>query len=126
VVEYNLGKYDEALADFNSGLKYEPNQPIAYRKRGMIKVIKKDYDGAMQDLDKALTLNPRLAHAYIDKGQIMYIKGKYDIALSYLDTAIEIDPAIKDAFNSRAVIRMAMKDTLGAQEDGQRAAAMPD
>ena len=54
-----MGNADEAIAEFNKALSYEPTNPNALFNRGLVKLRgKKDNAGAIADWEKLLAANP--------------------------------------------------------------------
>ncbi|HVM92014.1 MAG TPA: tetratricopeptide repeat protein [Terriglobales bacterium] len=54
-----MGNADEAIAEFNKSLTYEPNKPNTLFNRGMVKWQgKMDINGAVADWEKLLATNP--------------------------------------------------------------------
>jgi tetratricopeptide (TPR) repeat protein len=63
-------QYDNAIEAYTESIKYEPENGLAYRKRGHAKVILDRYQDALRDLDSALLILPEEYHGYllIDRG----------------------------------------------------------
>src|SRR5207302_8344603 len=49
-----------------------PQNPAAYRNRGLVYYDQKDYDKAIADYSTAIRLDPKFADAYYDRG-VVYI-----------------------------------------------------
>jgi len=55
-VAYNRkGEYDRTIADFDDGIRLNPNYAKAYNDRGVVYASKRDYARAIADYDQALT-----------------------------------------------------------------------
>ncbi len=60
---FYLGKYDEAIADYNQVIKLKPKYAEAYSNRGNVYKKLKKYDEAIADYEKFIELaksNPKL------------------------------------------------------------------
>ena len=88
---YELGAYDQALADFETLATTSDNLFLeeviliftvgAYHYLGQ-------YERAIEDYDQALEINPQLAEAYNNRG-LAYL-GQYERAIEDYDQALEI------------------------------------
>lgn len=80
-VNYALGKYADALYDFNKCLSYDDSIPAAYYCRAKIYMLKEDYDAAIADLDlttqKAIALQPIYWKARLLKGECHILRQEY-------------------------------------------------
>jgi len=68
---YNkIGKYDEAIADFNKALELPTgnSSPILYNNRGCAYVALGQYNKALVDFKKATEIDPNFAVAYLGEG----------------------------------------------------------
>ena len=55
----NLGRYNEAVADFTAVINATPNDPEAYRRRGLAYRLAKNYGKAADDFRAVLRLEAR-------------------------------------------------------------------
>jgi len=70
-----MGKADEAIAEFDRALSYEPNNPNTLFNRGLVKQQgKKDIAGAIADWEKLLAVSP--AYEARDKVKQMIVEAK--------------------------------------------------
>jgi tetratricopeptide (TPR) repeat protein len=53
-----LGKLDEAMNDYNTGIDLDPNDALAYNNRAILWREKRDLDRAIADLTKAISIDP--------------------------------------------------------------------
>jgi tetratricopeptide (TPR) repeat protein len=70
VVEYRLGHYEDAIADFTKAIELKPNFAEAYHNRGNTKHILEDYEGAIADFTKAIEYKEDFAKAYFNRGLV--------------------------------------------------------
>lgn len=76
---YNLlvqGKFNEALAAFNSSLKADPNNATTFNNLGIALSGLGRYEEALQAFDKAIRLNPNFASAFYNKGIVFQALGR--------------------------------------------------
>ncbi|RCV64144.1 Tetratricopeptide (TPR) repeat containing protein [Methanophagales archaeon] len=102
---YELGRYDEAIVDFQTLIDdYESHyEPLAYRYLGMIYTEKGDEDKAKENYDKAVGLysgqiesTPDSYGLYNDRGLCYLGLGEYDSAISDFEKVIELEPNYVD------------------------------
>src|SRR5581483_8350318 len=63
-----VGKTEEALADFNKAISLDANFGQAFANRGLIYRKTKRLDLAMADYERALALDPNYAPAWLGRG----------------------------------------------------------
>jgi len=76
-----LGRYQEAISDYNRAIALNPAYVAAYYNRGMASQDLGEYDQAISDFNKVIQLDPGEAAAYCHRGMIYYIKEEYGRAL---------------------------------------------
>ena len=77
------GNFDQAMKEFNDGLKAKPNDPMLLTLRGTVYRCKGQNDKALADFNQAMAVNPKFAKAYYARGQVYFDLG--DFAKSYED-----------------------------------------
>lgn len=101
-IDYGKKKmYDEAIAEFNKAIEYEPGCAKAYLNRGIAYLMKGRHDEALEDYDKAIELDPALPDAHLNRGTVYVSKGMYAEAIADYTRTIELDPNIADAYYNR-------------------------
>ena len=122
----NLKDYKGATANFTKAIELNPDDALAYLKRGVSKNNLKDYKGAIADYTKAIELNPDDALAYLKRGvskdNLKDDKG----AIADYTKAIEIDPDNALAYSNRASKHKNLNDLNGACADWRKAASLGD
>jgi len=100
----DLGRFSEAIEDFNFVIYYNPrvagyydNRQNAYRRSGRL-------DEALKDANKAIQLAPSYAFVFRGRANVYNDMGKYDLAVSDYSSAIQIDPADGGLFVDRGKI----------------------
>jgi tetratricopeptide (TPR) repeat protein len=91
---------DEAMKNFDEGLRLAPSDPWNYIIRGWLWSRQKEYDKAIQDFDAAIRLDPRQNlcqyYAYVDRGRAWNGKRDYGKAIEDFDEAIRLWPESAD------------------------------
>ena len=111
--EASLGRYDEAISDYDKAIQLEPDYAGAYDNRGSAKASLGRYDEAISDYDKAIQLEPDYAGAYDNRGSAKASLGRYDEAISDYDKAIQLEPDYAGAYDNRG----SAKASLGRYDE---------
>jgi len=100
VVNAEMGLMDDALNDFDKGLKLSKmekmNPTVIYLDRGKVYMLRREYEKALADFNRALRTDPRLAQAYFARGVVYEERGKDGLALEDYKRAVRFggDPRI--------------------------------
>jgi len=116
------GRYEEALAAYNTSLTYDADNASAYTYRGAVLHRLGRIDDAMRDFDHALILNPNKRQAWIAKASVYIDTGEYILAEQNARRAIEVADAdsgkgVADAY----LIHGFVLNRLGRYEQALRA-----
>jgi len=98
VMKVALGRIDEAMADYNSGLALDPDLGDGYVDRGAALITLKRYDEAIADINKGIGLGQTYEHVgYYNRGVAEFFLGR--VTQSYYDfkKASEIAPEFTPA-----------------------------
>ena len=101
--KYNLGKYQEAIKDFNEAIKLNPKYVVVFNNRGMSKYNLGQYDDAIKDFDEAIKLNSEEPTVFANRGISKYDLGQYDEAIKDFDEAIKLNPEDSTVFVNRGM-----------------------
>jgi tetratricopeptide (TPR) repeat protein len=85
-----------------------PNNPLAYRARGLVRMVLNDYPGALEDYTHAISLAPNFGDALLSRGNLYVTLGDYTRADADLTRLIELEPARETAYFNRAVARASL------------------
>lgn len=124
VNKYESGNYEGAVEDFNQAIKLDPQNALAYNRRGDAYYRLGDYEQAQADSSQAIVLNPQDANAYFDRGFAFSALGKYKEAIADYTQAIKLNSKNAYAYYGRGLARVQLKDNKGAIEDFSKAIAL--
>ena len=87
--------YREAVSDYDSVVKYNPENMLVYSNRGirygtLYTYDKKYWEMARDDFDNAIRLQPDYADNYYNKGWLLFIAGDKNAACDLWQTADEL------------------------------------
>jgi len=85
-------RFDEAIAELDRALEFDPAMASAYANRGVFKSILKRYEEALADCDRALELEPEQHVALATRGGVNLELQRYAEALEDLDRAVRVAP----------------------------------
>ncbi len=72
----------EAMNSFERATMADPNNALAYYRKGQLNVRSRNYNDAKAAFEKAIALNPNYAPAYNALAETYFYAGKYDDALA--------------------------------------------
>lgn len=87
-----LGKYSEAIADFDLASELDPDNPQYYCQRGDIHIRLGQLDTAIEDFTTALRYSPRLLWGFQGRGRAYFAKGNGEQALADFNEALRLKP----------------------------------
>lgn len=99
-----LNDKESALKDLNEALRLNPNDDIALRNRGQLKIVQGDFLESINDFDEAIKISPENPHSFhcraFAKYKINDKKGAKEDWKKALDMGYEIaSKALKDYFH---------------------------
>lgn len=95
------GRLDEALLAYQQAIQADPNDPVAYRRKGYILNQLQRFEEALTALREAIRLDPSYAHSYVAQGEALSGLRRYQEALAAYQRALELDPALPNAQSGR-------------------------
>jgi len=111
------GEFEEALSEFNKGIKLNPNNSQAYNDRALINESLKNYYNAISDYSKSIEINPNSSITYTNRGIMKNKLKMYATAIQDFDRAIVINSKSSAAFLNRGVSKYFLKDKEAANYD---------
>ena len=87
-----LGRFDEAIRDYEQSLRLEPDNPDAFTARGLAYNGQQRYDLAIQEFTRAIGLDAGSAQTLYHRGMTYGFLGSYDQAIDDFNTALAFQP----------------------------------
>ncbi|MGM9821356.1 MAG: tetratricopeptide repeat protein [Muribaculaceae bacterium] len=112
----DMGRYDDAVADFTQVLDIDSVNTGALFNRGYIRLRKGDNDGAEADLLKYSQLAPDDLNSISSLAVLYSNTDRFKEAIPFYDKLIEKRPN-GDAYAARAFCKLTLEDLTGASED---------
>ena len=116
-----LGRIDDARADYDQAINAYPDFALAYVGRGTTWLQSGDPARALEDLNRAIELDSSLASAYSNRGNVYSMLNQHQDSLADYTRAIELDPAFATAWVNRGALLRWLGDDERAQSDLDRA-----
>ena len=69
---FNLGKYSNAVANYNTSISLNPKNSIAFNNKGLCLKKMGDFEGALENYKLALKINPNFLDVYNNIGNLYY------------------------------------------------------
>ena len=90
---HELGEYQRAIQDYDTGLRYQPSDAhVDYTNRGRAYFELSEYRQAIEDFDSALSLNSSFAEAYFERGRAYDAIGDSQRAAQDYAQALALEP----------------------------------
>ena len=97
-------KYDEAMADYQTALRYQPTFPEAHFFLGAVLDEQGKLDEAIAEYQQALWFKPTQEQTHIFMGTVLGKQKKYDEAMAHYKAALKLNPDSAVAENNLARI----------------------
>ena len=94
----SMGKFDDALAQFDQAVLANPYQAVTYSNRGNVLQRLKRYPEAVLSYELAITINPKNADFYSNRGNARQSMGSLELAQKDYESAIEFNPDHPQAY----------------------------
>ncbi len=107
----DVGKFDEAIADFTEALKLEPESVWTLANRGVAYAWKRNFEAAEKDFAAAEKIEADNRVVLRGRGFMATLKGDHAAAVDYLSTSLRKEPNNLFAMLNRAVALLAMGKT---------------
>jgi tetratricopeptide (TPR) repeat protein len=112
VLRMRAGRYDQAIADYDSAVNLQPELGAAWLNRGAALIYQKDFASALPQLNRAIELNSQdLFAAYYNRAIARENTGDVQGAYSDFNKALELRPDWDLA--ERQLSRFMIKETNG-------------
>lgn len=120
---YELGRYEEALKEFDKSLETNPKDADIWENKGSSFYMLGRYEEALEALNKSLEIDPKNANAWSFKGSTLYKLNRPEEALKALDKALQKNPNILEAWLNKGSILFELgrfRQALSAVENALR------
>src|SRR5262249_10247768 len=120
IVWHQLGRHDEALADYGRALRLDPGEVLAYTNRALIRLDRRDLDGALAHVDEPRRKHPAAATRVL-RAHVARDRGAPEARVRALPEATRLEPANARAFSLRGFAFQARGEEARARADFQEA-----
>ncbi|MDF3821540.1 tetratricopeptide repeat protein [Leptospira sp. 96542] len=104
-IQYNkIGKFREAIIEFNSAIRTDPNYADAYYNRGNSHRALGEHENAIKSYTEAIGQNPRFSLAYMNRALEYQSIKNYPEALKDIEDAIKLNPNFHDNHYNKGII----------------------
>ncbi len=108
-IYFDLGKYEQAINDFNLAISNNPVLYEAYNNIGKCYYEIKNFFSAEKSYSKALEINPDYAEAWSNRGVTLISLNNYQSALDDFEKAINLNPLFFQAYSNKGLALHALK-----------------
>ena len=100
----NLGRYEEALKNFNKALHFNNKNSDIWRNKGIVLCSLQRYSEAVESFSKALNINKKDYTSWCELGTVLYLLGFQEKALQSINQSLDINPKNINAWNNKGLI----------------------
>jgi tetratricopeptide (TPR) repeat protein len=101
---FQNGDFEQAVANYSSGIRLTPDYKPAYVKRGMANLALLKYAQSLADYDTAIRLDSNYSDAYFARGTLHWLLGELDESESDYRKAVELEPNDKAYYDRWATV----------------------
>ena len=112
-----LGRVDEAMAEFDRALAIAPDYAVALLNRGEMHRRRRDFARARADFESILAVRPDMAPAHLNLGVLCAQLDDLAAAEPALDAALALEPGRAGTWFQRAYVRQRRQNVAGALSD---------
>lgn len=99
-----IGKYDQAMDEFNKALEIYPRSVMTLNNKGIVYSRQNLFDLAILEYNKALEIDQNWAEIWNNRGDAYRHKAEYEMSLDDYNKALEINPQLYRASSNRGVV----------------------
>ena len=118
---FDLGKFEDAIQDYNKAIDLNPNNASYYYNRGTTFANLEKFEDAIQDYNKAIDLNPNDESVYYNRGVAFIYLNEYEKAIENLSKAIDLNPNKDSTYYNRGIAFTNLSDSEKAIKDFNKA-----
>lgn len=105
-----LKEYEQAIADFNCALEFDPKDIDLYYGLAWAYRQLNDFRSSIATYDRALNLGSKVAITYNARGWAYHLAGETKLALVDFDHALGLDPKMESAYTGRGWVHVTLKE----------------
>ncbi len=94
VCQLMLQRYKEAKKSFESAIRIDARDAVAYNNIGVVYYAARKYNAAIKHYEKAISFDRNAASYYSNMGAAYFGKRRFDKAIENYSRAVELDPDI--------------------------------
>jgi tetratricopeptide (TPR) repeat protein len=113
--------WQRAVTAFTSVIELEPDNALAYDRRGIAYGRAERYDEAIADFGRAISIDLAFAGAYNNRGLSYYRQYRSDEAMADYDIAIQLSPGVAVFYANRGLAHSQRGDLYAAIADYDKA-----
>ncbi|MDA8421959.1 MAG: tetratricopeptide repeat protein [Nitrospiraceae bacterium] len=116
VVDFRMGKFDDAIVAWQTGLRYAPNDPSLLNNLSIVYLQVGRFDEAAAAAQTALVGDPTMPQALNTMGQVYLMKKNYNKAVQYFLKAADREPDVPARYWNAALALEQAKQPAKAYE----------
>ena len=117
IVHYESGDSTRAVADCSKAIEINPTTAEYYYYRGLAYAALRTWDKAAADLSAANERNNDNADAHLQLARIYLQTDQLIGSLREYTVALQKRPGYSEAYKGRSIVKAALGDAIGSQED---------
>jgi len=117
VAKFERGDKAGAAADYETALKYDPDNSLASHNLAHIKSLGGDKDAAEKLLTESIEKNSKLPYPRAERGYQRMLSGDLKGALADYNEVVKLEPNEADNYINRGLVKEKMHDLSGALAD---------
>lgn len=118
------GAWNEAIADYEAALSFNPNYALAVNNLGLVYKNLGQWEKAIQYYSKSISIDSADINGFVNRGVAFGFVQKYDSALNDLGHALRMREKINVTFNNRGIVFSMMGKYENALSDFDSAIAL--
>jgi len=125
--QYNAGRYELAIADFDKAIALKPDEVDFYDARGAAYGRLGQYARAIENFDQAIKMKQDQPGLYMERADAHQRLGHFDLAVADFSKAIALKPDMGESYARRGAAYLSLKQQALAISDFGKAIALdPD
>ena len=112
-----LGELPDAIKDLTRAVELDPKLAVAWRDRGMARMLLGEYESALPDLDTAVKADPEEPKAWATRAALQLRRKAWNAAIADTTEALRLEPRMISALHDRATARAQLGELQEAVAD---------